>query len=78
MVMVATDNDAAICASNLSAWCIPDSHRLELLVLLGKHELGDLDWRGHHAVVLRHDRHEINFANKIVKQPESVGRKLGK
>jgi hypothetical protein len=47
-------------------------------VLLGKHELGDLDWRGHRAVALRRDRHEVNFANKIVKQPESVGRKLGK
>jgi hypothetical protein len=51
---------------------------LGLLVLLGKHEFGDLDWRGHRAVALRRDRHEVNFVNKIVKQPESVGRKLGK
>ena len=48
-VMVATDGGAAIRVSIPSPWCIPDSHRLGLMVLLGKHELGDLDWRGHRA-----------------------------
>jgi hypothetical protein len=59
--MMSADGGVAIHASNPS---------LGLLVLLGKHKLEDLDWRGHRAVTLCRDHHEVNFTNKIVKQPE--------